>query len=161
MKNIDFDANLSFNSPIGSIGLYSKDNRVVRLTIGGDTVASRGRAKVLDDAHRQLSKFFAGKAKELTFDVALSGTDFQEAVWNAIAQIDYGQSVSYADIARSIGNPKAVRAVGAAVGANPVPLRIACHRVLGSNGSITGYSAGEGVATKRWLLQHEGLLVAD
>ena len=161
MKKIDFDANLSFNSPIGPIGLYSKENKVVHLTIGGDTAANSGRAKVLDDAQKQLTKFFAGKTKALTFDVAVNGTAFQESVWHAIEQIGFGQSVSYADIANSIGNPKAVRAVGAAVGANPVPLRIACHRVLGSNGSITGYSAGEGITTKRWLLQHEGVLIAD
>jgi methylated-DNA-[protein]-cysteine S-methyltransferase len=97
----------------------------------------------------------------LDFEISLAGTAFQQSVWQVIDQIPFGQSLSYADIATAIGNPKAVRAVGAAVGANPVPIRIGCHRVLGSNASITGYSGGDGIPTKRWLLEHESIQTKD
>lgn len=161
MKKIDFDANLSFNSPIGAISLYSKNNRIIHLEIGNESPSSSGKAKVLEEAQKQLKRYFAGKAAELDFEISLGGTAFQQSVWQVIDQIPFGHSLSYADIATAIGNPKAVRAVGAAVGANPVPIRIGCHRVLGSNASITGYSGGDGIPTKRWLLEHERIQTKD
>lgn len=85
----------------------------------------------------------------------LIGTDFQISVWGEIAGLGFGASQSYGEIANSIGKPEASRAVGGAVGANPVPLLIGCHRVLGSNKKLTGYSGGQGLKTKLWLLEHE------
>jgi methylated-DNA-[protein]-cysteine S-methyltransferase len=107
----------------------------------------------LHAAARELDEYFAGTRQ--TFDVPLhpSGTPFQLEVWGALLAIPYGQTVSYADIARRIRRPRAVRAVGAANGANPLSIIVPCHRVIGSHGDLTGY--GGGLPAKRWLLAHE------
>lgn len=102
----------------------------------------------------QLSDYFSGKRKAFELDLAPRGTPFQLAVWNALLEIPYGDTISYAELARRIGKPSAVRAVGAANGANPIPVIIPCHRVIGSNGSLTGY--GGGIERKQWLLALEG-----
>ena len=102
-----------------------------------------------------LDRYFAGDVAALDgIDVELNGTDFQRRVWTALRGVRAGTTVSYSDIARSIGAAAAVRAVGAANGANPVALVVPCHRILGQNGTLTGY--GGGLDRKRWLLQHEG-----
>lgn len=157
MNNLDFDASFSFNSHIGQISIFSKNEKVVAIRVGELPVSATGKSKVLDLAHRQLSRYFSGKRQVLDFAVAFKGTEFQELVWAAIAEIPFGQTATYGQIAASIGNPKAVRAVGGAVGANPLPLRIGCHRVLGSSGKITGYSVGQGIPTKLQLLELEGI----
>jgi methylated-DNA-[protein]-cysteine S-methyltransferase len=87
----------------------------------------------------------------------LNGTEFQKAVYKQIAKIGFGKTVSYAAIAAKLGKPQASRAVGGAVGSNPVPIIVGCHRVLGASGKITGYSGGDGLPTKRWLLKLEGI----
>ena len=102
---------------------------------------------------RQLEEYFAGKRKTFDLPLAPRGTAFQLSVWNALQQIAYGQTRSYADIARVIGRPSAVRAVGAANGANPIPIIIPCHRVIGSSGALTGF--GGGLDVKRRLLDFE------
>jgi methylated-DNA-[protein]-cysteine S-methyltransferase len=101
----------------------------------------------------QLRSYFAGKRRDFDLPLAPRGTEFQLAVWNALRQIPYGGTTTYAELARTIGRPSAVRAVGAANGANPIPIVIPCHRVIGSSGSLTGF--GGGLPTKRWLLEHE------
>ena len=153
------DSSCSFDSAIGPISLYALGEEVVYLTMGQPAAANTGKAKVLSEATKQLKAYFGGKSKTLNFAFAANGTDFQEAVWAQIAKLDFGETASYAEIALAIGNPKAVRAVGGAVGANPVPLVVGCHRVLGANGRITGYSGGDGIPTKTWLLEHEGIPV--
>jgi methylated-DNA-[protein]-cysteine S-methyltransferase len=155
------DAKLTFDSPVGAVTLFSNDNKVVLLTMGSDITPDFGKASVLSDAKKQLQSYFKGKSKELTFPVALGGTKFQQSVWREIEKIGFGEVTTYAEIAKSIGNPKAVRAVGGAVGSNPVPLVIGCHRVLGASGRITGYSGGDGIPTKRWLLELEGIETTD
>jgi methylated-DNA-[protein]-cysteine S-methyltransferase len=157
MKKMTDLATRCFDSPIGNIFLEARNNRVVLLTMGGPKAASTGHAAVLDEAEQQLKRYFAGKSKTLDFAVEVSGTEFQKAVWAQIASIGFGETKTYGEIAQAIGRPKAVRAVGGAVGANPVPLVIGCHRVLGTSGKITGYSGGDGLPTKRWLLALEGL----
>jgi methylated-DNA-[protein]-cysteine S-methyltransferase len=102
----------------------------------------------------QLADYFSGKRKEFDLELAPRGTAFQLAVWNALREIPYGDTISYAELARRIGKPSAVRAVGAANGANPIPVIIPCHRVIGSNGTLTGY--GGGIERKQWLLALEG-----
>ncbi len=154
-----FDSSCSFDSAIGPISLYALDDAVVFLTMGHPAAANLGKSKVLNEATKQLKAYFSGKSKTLNFAVSANGTAFQEAVWGQIAKLGFGETTSYAEIAEAIGNPKAVRAVGGAVGANPVPLVIGCHRVLGVSGQITGYSGGDGIATKTWLLEHEGIPV--
>jgi methylated-DNA-[protein]-cysteine S-methyltransferase len=108
----------------------------------------------LDDLTTQLREYFAGKRKTFDFPLAPRGTEFQLAVWNALLDIPYGDTTTYAELARRIGRPSAVRAVGAANGANPIPVIIPCHRVIGSNGTLTGY--GGGIERKQWLLALEG-----
>ena len=115
-------------------------------------------APVLLLAKEELDLFFAGALTKFSFPVDLnSGTEFQKSVWRQIARIPFGKTKSYADIAKAIGKPKAARAVGGAVGSNPVPLVVGCHRVMGASGKITGYSGGKGIPTKQWLLEHEGI----
>jgi len=102
----------------------------------------------------ELREYFAGKRRTFDFPLAPRGTPFQLAVWNELLNIPWGETISYAELAFRIGKPSAVRAVGAANGANPIPVIIPCHRVIGSNGSLTGY--GGGIERKQWLLALEG-----
>jgi len=101
-----------------------------------------------------LRDYFAGTLHAFDLPLAPRGTPFQLAVWNALLEVPWGETISYAELARRVGKPSAVRAVGAANGANPIPVIIPCHRVIGSNGSLTGY--GGGIERKQWLLAHEG-----
>jgi methylated-DNA-[protein]-cysteine S-methyltransferase len=108
-------------------------------------------------AAQQLGEYFEGNRKDFSVPFDLQGTEFQRSVWAQVAQIGHGEKLSYGEIASKLNKPKAARAVGGAVGANPVPLLIGCHRVLGNSQSLTGYSGGEGLRTKLWLLSHEGI----
>lgn len=114
--------------------------------------AEAGKPK-LRAAARQLNEYFAGKRQQFDLPLHPSGTPFQLEVWGALLAIRYGETVSYADIARRIRRPRAVRAVGAANGANPLAIIVPCHRVIGSHGDLVGY--GGGLPAKRWLLTHE------
>ncbi len=116
-------------------------------------------ANSLSTARMQLAEYFEGQRKTFDLDLSPFGTEFQLQVLAALQTISYGQTCSYVDIAKKIGRPKAVRAVGAANGRNPLPIVIPCHRVIGADGSLTGF--GGGLATKQWLLRHEGSLPAD
>lgn len=105
---------------------------------------------------QQLAAYFAGELRSFDVPLTLIGTDFQKSVWRALLEIPFGETISYGELAARIGRPKASRAVGAANGANPIPVIIPCHRVIGSNKSLTGF--GGGVETKAFLLNHEGAL---
>jgi methylated-DNA-[protein]-cysteine S-methyltransferase len=107
-----------------------------------------------------MEAYFAGSLKAIdTLAVATGGTDFQRRVWRALRKIGCGKTVTYGELARRIGRPAAVRAVGLANGANPISIAVPCHRVIGSDGSLTGY--GGGISRKRWLLIHEGALLPE
>jgi len=110
-------------------------------------------AKPLQNYLDQLASYFDGQLKRFTLTVEPAGTPFQQQVWDALLDIPYGDTISYGELARRIGNPNACRAVGAANGRNPISIIIPCHRVIGSNGKLTGY--GGGMANKVWLLEHE------
>lgn len=110
----------------------------------------------LDEVCRQLDEYFAGRRQRFELRLAALGTPFQQAVWNALRAIPYGHTCSYAELARRMDRPKAVRAVGAANGANPIAVIVPCHRVIGSDGSLTGFVGG--LPRKRLLLQLEGAL---
>ena len=155
------DAKLTFDSPVGAITLLAKDNKVVFLTMGNDITDDYGKASVLQEAKKQITSYFKGKNNVLDVAIELGGTPFQRSVWKVIEGVGFGEKTTYAEIARKINNPKAVRAVGGAVGANPVALIIGCHRVLGADGRIAGYSGGDGIPTKRWLLELEGIETKD
>ena len=111
-------------------------------------------AEVLRAVCTELAAYFDGRLRRFTVPCVLAGTPFQQQVWRALESVSFGEVVSYRTIAERIGNVKAVRAVGAANGQNPVPIIIPCHRVIGSDGSLTGF--GGGLPRKQWLLQHEG-----
>ncbi len=107
----------------------------------------------LAQVRTQLEEYFAGERVEFDLKLNMQGTDFQKDVWQALVTIPYGVTTSYGEISRQINRPKASRAVGAANGRNPVPVIVPCHRVIGSNGSLTGF--GGGLAAKQWLLELE------
>lgn len=110
-------------------------------------------SSVLEDAKRQLDEYFAGNRKAFDIPLHLVGTDFQQQVWNELLNIPYGATTSYKEIAQSVGKPKAVRAVAGAIGANGISILIPCHRVVGSDNSLTGYAGG--LEAKKMLLQIE------
>lgn len=110
-------------------------------------------SECLKGCYVQIDEYFTGKRKEFSLNLLPSGTDFQLKVWESLREISYGKTVSYKDIADSIGNTKAVRAVGSANGKNKISIVIPCHRVIGSNGTLTGYAGG--LWRKKWLLEHE------
>lgn len=113
---------------------------------------------VLTDARRQLEEYFRGERTEFDLALAPSGTDFQRSVWRALTNIPFAATTSYGAIAASIGKPAASRAVGAANGRNPISIIVPCHRVIGSGGDLTGY--GGGLDRKRWLLNHEAVVLS-
>ncbi|MEO5812105.1 MAG: methylated-DNA--[protein]-cysteine S-methyltransferase [Rhodanobacter sp.] len=109
---------------------------------------------VLHAARQQLDAYFAGTSTDFQITLAPEGTEFQQQVWSALRAVPWGETTTYAALARALGRPAAFHPVGAAVGRNPLSLFIPCHRALGSNGSLTGYAGG--LERKRWLLDHEG-----
>ena len=108
------------------------------------------------DCVAQLDEYFKGKRQEFSLKLEPEGTEFQKAVWRQLLEVPFGKTVSYLDIAKALGNEKAVRAVGAANGQNPIVIIVPCHRIIGSNGKLTGY--GGGLWRKEWLLNHEGVV---
>lgn len=147
---------LSFPTELGFISVSSNGTHLTRIAIYPDNSASRP-DKITEEAEGQISQYLAGTRKEFDLPIALEGTAFQLRVWNQLRQIPFASSLSYGTLARQIGNDRAFRAVGSAVGANPLPLVVPCHRVLGKNNRISGYSAGDGIPTKRKLLRIEGI----
>jgi O-6-methylguanine DNA methyltransferase len=120
-----------------------------------DHVVQASQVEPLQQAVQELQRYFAGEKITFSCPLDLQGTAFQVSVWQALRDIPYGETRSYAEIAQVTGRPSAVRAVGAANGANPIAVIVPCHRVIGSNGTLTGY--GGGLSTKSWLLSLEGI----
>jgi methylated-DNA-[protein]-cysteine S-methyltransferase len=153
------------DSPIGRLELTSDGDAITSLSIatGGhlplEALPENPNA-VLEEATRQLGEYFSGARVDFDLPLHLSGTEFQKGVWAVLAALPFGEVTTYGEIGLELGRATAGRAVGGAVGANPVPLLIGCHRVLASNGAVTGYSAGDGIPTKLWLLAHEGITLA-
>jgi methylated-DNA-[protein]-cysteine S-methyltransferase len=146
------------DSPIGPLGLIASDTALEGVLFDGRKLRSDGRSPVLDEAARQLDAYFEGELVRFDLPLALNGTDFQRRCWLALATIPYGQTVSYGEQARRLGlRSDRARAVGAANGANPLPIVLPCHRVIGADGSLTGF--GGGLHVKRFLLEHEGALL--
>ena len=151
-----------FESPIGRIEVVGNGEAIVSLSIErdgmlpGDALPEQS-DPVLDRAVEQLGEYFAGHRHDFDLPLSLVGTAFQLAVWEQLVALDFGEVVSYGELGMATGRPTAGRAVGGAVGANPIPIIVPCHRVLGSDGRITGYSGGAGIPTKSWLLEHEGI----
>jgi methylated-DNA-[protein]-cysteine S-methyltransferase len=129
--------------------------------MGQPTAPTGGDSELAIAALSQIRQYFDGDRTAFELPLNAAGTEFQKSVWDQVAKIPFGETRSYADIANAIGKPLAARAVGCAVGANPLALILGCHRVMGASGKITGYSGGNGISTKRWLLKHEGIQSAD
>ena len=149
-------------SPVGPLTLVASDNGVAAVLWNNETAGRvrLGESRREEDhplllhAQQQLGEYFAGQRAEFSLPLDCTGTDFQRCVWSALRTIPYGETRSYLDIARQIGSPDAVRAVGAANGRNPVAIITPCHRVVGSTGKLTGFAAG--LEIKAWLLAMEG-----
>lgn len=148
-------------SPVGRLRLESDGKAIAGIyfpqhrNLPEEAVpAQDSEVPVLLDATRQLHEYFAGWRQQFDLPLALQGTDFQKQVWAELQQIAFGKSISYGELARRIGNEKAVRAVGLANGRNPISIVVPCHRVIGANGSLTGY--GGGLERKAFLLNLEG-----
>ena len=150
----------TYQSPFGEIAITASNQGITALAFQAGNAAITPDPNWLQDESKfveiktQLDEYFSGNRR--TFDLALDpkGTPFQKNVWRALCTIEMGKTVSYSDLAKAINNPKAVRAVGTANGANPIALIVPCHRVIGSNGKLTGYAGGLGLKSK--LLMHEG-----
>jgi methylated-DNA-[protein]-cysteine S-methyltransferase len=148
----------TIDTPIGKLGLVGSDTGLSRVQFRARTTKTAESCSVLDDAVEQLDAYFAGELIDFDLPLDLHGTAFQRACWLALATIPYGQTVSYGEQARRLGlGPEAARAVGAANGQNPLPVVLPCHRVIGADGSLTGF--GGGLHMKRFLLEHEGALL--
>ncbi len=149
-------------SPIGPLLLQTDGTALTGLTMdvpsGPPPAWDAGRedadAGPLPRAAQQLAEYFAGQRRDFDLPLRLEGTAFQRQVWQRLLEIRFGEILSYGELARRIGNPKASRAVGLANGRNPIAILVPCHRVIGADGTLTGY--GGGLERKRWLLAHEG-----
>ena len=153
----------SLDTPIGKLIVVAGDRGVRDVHFPGtappDGVVP-GRHPVLAAAQKQLLEYFEGERVLFDLPLELVGTPFQRRAWRALATIPYGSTISYGEQARRLGHPRAARAVGAANGRNPIPIVLPCHRVIGADGSLTGF--GGGLETKRALLEHEAqMLVMD
>lgn len=148
------------DSPIGRLRLISTGTHLAAIEFEGrhgeGGSGEAGMDEVLNRAAGQLREYFEGRRRQFELPLAPGGTAFQRAVWDALVTIPWGAVSSYADIARAIGRPTATRAVGAANGRNPLPIVVPCHRVIGSNGALTGFAGG--LEIKRQLLELEGSL---
>ena len=148
-----------FESPVGTLLLAGNGKALRRVSFESSKRSAppqtewKQNRQEFAEVIRQLQAYFHGELKEFDLPLAMEGTEFQLRVWNELRAIPYGETISYAQLAGRIGNPKAVRAVGLANGSNPIPIIVPCHRVIGSDGSLTGF--GGGLPTKRMLLELE------
>ena len=155
-------ASLRVDSPVGALVLLASERGLCGLFFGhridtGDLPGGGGSHEILQIAKRQLAEYFAGRRQEFDLPLDAAGTEFQRAVWAQLSAIPFGETRSYIGIAKLLGKAGAVRAVGLANGANPISIIVPCHRVIGADGSLTGF--GGGLDIKRRLLEHEGALL--
>jgi methylated-DNA-[protein]-cysteine S-methyltransferase len=148
------------DSPIGKLLIACDEEAIRHIEFPRDGRSSKpepgwhkSNSRLLQEAASQLSEYFSGGRSVFTVPLVPEGTEFQKAVWRRLLEIPYGQTISYGELAKGLGNPKASRAVGAANGCNPIPIMIPCHRVIGSDGKLTGF--GGGLPTKQALLTLE------
>ena len=140
-------------SPIGTVEIITDDSGVVSVFFVENKGEETEKNEILKKAEKQLTEYFDGTRKDFDLELSLEGTDFQKKAWNELANIPYGETISYKDQSERIGNVKAIRAVGGANGKNKISIILPCHRVIGKNGSLTGY--GGGLDKKKWLLDFE------
>ena len=171
-----FAHSLIYSSPVGAIELTEKDGALTGLrllgthdsgahdsgthdsdaTDAGESTTGTGSSALLRRAQKQLTEYFAGRRRTFDLPLAPQGTEFQRAVWTQLSDIAFGTTSTYGALARAVGQPQAARAVGGAIGANPLAIVVPCHRVLAGDRRLTGFSGGDGVPTKVALLTLEG-----
>lgn len=145
------------DTPVGCLQICADDEGICALLYAPEDDAREESNDHTRKAKQQLEEYFQGKRQSFDLSISVKGTDFQQSVWQQLKAIPFGECRSYADIANILDKPKAVRAVGAANGRNPLPIIVPCHRVIGSNGALTGFAGG--LDMKEWLLRHEGYLM--
>ncbi len=149
----------TIESPVGRLSITAANGALVRIAWNdheaADLGAQPGETPLLARAAEQLGEYFAGERRDFDLPLAPPGTAFQRRIWTEMARIPFGATASYGALAREVGS--VARAVGGACGANPIPIVIPCHRVVGENGALGGFSGGAGPATKRALLELEGV----
>ena len=144
------------NTPLGTAKIKGDENGVSVISILQEGEISKVIPVELKDAVKQLQEYFDGKRTTFNFPINPKCTDFQQKVWKALLEIPYGKTTSYMDLSKKLGDVKAIRAVASANGKNPLWIVVPCHRVIGSDGSLTGYAGG--LWRKKWLLEHENPL---
>ena len=146
------------DSPIGGLRLHADAGLLTAIDFDARPRGSKLADALLDEAERQLAEYFAGERTTFDLPLASDGTEFQKRVWGELRRIPFGETTSYGEVARRLGYERVVsRAVGAANGANPIPIIVPCHRVIGANGALTGYAGGIERKTVLLALEHPGL----
>lgn len=149
------------DTPLGILEISASERGIRRISFLDNPSSAVDRTKVvyphLSEAKEQLSRYFSGESTRFDCLLDLQGTDFQIRVWNQLLQIPFGQSRTYGELAREIGQPNASRAVGMANNRNPIPIIVPCHRVVGASNRLVGFAAG--LWRKQWMLEHEGIVL--
>ena len=140
-------------SPLGITKIRGDENGISEISILNEGDVSKKIPKQLQEGVSQLQEYFEGKRIRFDFKINPQGTDFQQKVWQELMNVPYGKTISYLDLSKKLGDVKAIRAVASANGRNPIWIVIPCHRVVGTDGSLTGYAGG--LWRKKWLLEHE------
>lgn len=143
----------SINTPIGALSIYGDDSGISEVVFQESNIDSEKIPNNLKEAVTQLTEYFEGKRNQFNLQLNPKGTDFQKKVWQQLLEIPFGKTTSYQEMANKLGDPKVIRAAASANGKNPIAIIIPCHRVIGSDGSLTGYAGG--LHRKKWLLEHE------
>lgn len=144
-------------TPLGIAKIQGDENGISILCIHDEGTISLEIPTILKEAVAQIVDYFEGKRTYFTFKINPSGTEFQQKVWKGLLEIPFGKTVSYLELSKKLGNTKAIRAVAAANGKNPLWIVVPCHRVIGTQGSLTGYAGG--LWRKKWLLDHENATI--
>ena len=163
IKSVEIYWHKQIQSPLGILELVANENSLIMVLMENDSrdqfsalnLKDGGNHKILQATEKQLGEYFLGYRKTFDLPLELKGTEFQKQVWNQLLKIPYGEHVTYGFQAAQIGRPKAVRAVGASNGKNPIPIIVPCHRVIGASGALIGYAGG--LSVKRLLLKLEGI----
>lgn len=143
----------NIKTPLGIATVHGDEEGIAVISIADDGVVSEEIPDILKVAVSQLQEYFEGKRTHFDFKMNPKGSEFQKKVWNGLLQIPFGKTMSYLDLAKQLGDVKAIRAVASANGKNPLWIVVPCHRVIGTDGSLTGYAGG--LWRKKWLLEHE------
>lgn len=144
---------IHYKSKLGLVQITSSEDAVIGVEFVGEGTDTLEIPPILKEAYAQIDEYFKGVRKDFDLKLYIEGTDFQKKVWEQLRQIPYGEISTYKEVAKAIGNEKAVRAVGNSNNKNKIPIIIPCHRVIGSNGKLVGYAGG--LHIKQWLLEHE------